>query len=602
MRLTTRLLLLTFLSVVLPMLFLSWYLKQEISDNIIKEKQDKLFGLARQLDLALPGTFNDILEASNLMQADRETKIQALNEALRETSDFVASGNLGVGVGYYCRDLDAIVTYSPSYQFQYTVGQSIFQGHKGYEVMQRGIALVQTGSLVRGNILNCMWPINRNGYTIGYIWANETVDMVDNQIEPIVKRLFVILAVICVFIYLSLTVSMKGLLDKILSIKKGLDNLFKEPGYHIPAVKGELSIIVNTVNSLVDNMNLMKSYNNIILESVHNGILAVSPSGTITWANRAFYELFPLYKNKLVEKDYKAVFSPKLKSLVSEIRGNGQKHDTVEFDDGGRVLELKSNEMQDDRGVNIGQVFVFRDLTTIRQYEKELREKERAASLGHMALSLVHEIKNPLTSVKGFAQLLKRMDKDQLKQSQYLDLIDRELNRVNKLLNEMLAYGASSRLDKKKENLAKLAEEALGRWQTVFGKFECRIIKDVHGSFDAWVDSYKLIQVLDNILKNAFEALSQKGFGKLAVLLKTKQDSVHIIVVDTGIGISTDNLKHIGEPLFSTKQGGNGFGLALSKKIVEAHGGFINIESIENYYTKISIVVPKDHKSGREMQ
>ncbi|GAB1432015.1 two-component system sensor histidine kinase AtoS [Spirochaetota bacterium] len=602
MRLTTRLLLLTFLSVVLPMLFLSWYLKQEISDNIIKEKQDKLFGLARQLDLALPGTFNDILEASNLMQADRETKIQALNEALRETSDFVASGNLGVGVGYYCRDLDAIVTYSPSYQFQYTVGQSIFQGHKGYEVMQRGIALVQTGSLVRGNILNCMWPINRNGYTIGYIWANETVDMVDNQIEPIVKRLFVILAVICVFIYLSLTVSMKGLLDKILSIKKGLDNLFKEPGYHIPAVKGELSIIVNTVNSLVDNMNLMKSYNNIILESVHNGILAVSPSGTITWANRAFYELFPWYKNKLVEKDYKAVFSPKLKSLVSEIRSNGQKHDTVEFDDGGRVLELKSNEMQDDRGVNIGQVFVFRDLTTIRQYEKELREKERAASLGHMALSLVHEIKNPLTSVKGFAQLLKRMDKDQLKQSHYLDLIDRELNRVNKLLNEMLAYGAGSRLDKKKENLAKLAEEALGRWQTVFGNIECRIIKEAHGSFDAWVDSYKLIQVLDNILKNAFEALNQKGFGKLAVLLKVKQDSVHIIVVDTGIGISADNLKHIGEPLFSTKQGGNGFGLALSKKIVEAHGGFINIESIENYYTKISIVVPKDHKSGREMQ
>lgn len=584
---------LAFLSVVVPMLVLSWFLKQEISENILKEKKDKLFGLARQLDIAFPGTFDDILEAENALSADRETKIHIINSKLRDISDFVASGNPGVGVGYYCKDLDAVVTYAPSSDFQHNVGQSIFPGHKGYEVMKTGMPMVQTGSLVRGNILNCMWPINRDGTTIGYIWSNETVDMIERQIAPIIKRVFLILAIICGLIYLSLTVSMKGLIDKILAIKKGIEILFYVPNHHIPEVKGELSIIVDTINNLVDNMNLIKCYNNIILESVLNGVLAISSSGTVTRANRAFYELFPRYKGGLLDCEFHSLFNTKITREMSGVLEKGQAIDAYEFEDEGKIFELRANPMFDEKGDRIGAVFVFRDMTTIRQYEKELHQKEREASLGQMALSVVHEIKNPMTSIKGFAQLLKRIGKDTDKQNLYLELIDKELNRVNRLLNEMLAYGAGSRLEKKNENLQKIIEECMRSWQANYNCIESGFIAEPLGVYNVMVDPYKILQVLDNILKNAFEAVKENGKGRVVVLLKEKLDFIRIIIVDSGIGIPSKNLMLIGEPLFSTKTGGNGFGLAISKKIIEAHHGILQIESIEKLYTKVIIDLPK---------
>ena len=293
MRLTTRLLILMFLSVIVPLVGMSLFLKDEITESILVEKRDKLFGLAIQLDTALEGTFDDILAEEGALGADRATKIAVLNSRLRAVTDFVASGNAGVGVGYYGRELDAVLTYGPSEQFQYTVGQSIFQGHKGYEVMAAGTPMVQTGSLVRGDILNCMWPINRGGRTIGYIWSNETLDMIGGQLEPIIRRVYLIQALIFFLIYVSLTMTMKSLLDKITSIRKGIEVLFKMPNYHIPQVTGELSSIVSTLNDLVDTTNLVKCYNKNILEGVMNGVLAISCSGTITRANKAFFEMFP---------------------------------------------------------------------------------------------------------------------------------------------------------------------------------------------------------------------------------------------------------------------------------------------------------------------
>lgn len=142
MKLATRLLILLFLSVLIPLVSLSFLLKQEITESILKEKEDKLFGLAKQLDNFLGGTFDDILREEGALDASRDRKIAILNKRLWSITDFVASGNRGVGVGYYNKALDAVITYGPSSEFQHTVGQSIFQGHQGYEVMATGKPMV----------------------------------------------------------------------------------------------------------------------------------------------------------------------------------------------------------------------------------------------------------------------------------------------------------------------------------------------------------------------------------------------------------------------------------------------------------------------------
>ncbi|HUW69464.1 MAG TPA: ATP-binding protein [bacterium] len=603
MRLTTRLLILMFLSVLVPLVGLSWFLKQEITENILKEKRDKLFGLARQLDGALEGTFDDILLKEHASASDRDTKIAILNSKLRGITDFVASGNDGVGVGYYSKDLDAVLTYGPSDQFQYMVGRSIFVGHKGYEVMATGKPMVQTGSLVRGDILNCMWPINRDGQTIGYIWSNETLDMIGQQLEPIIRRVFVILAIIFFLIYLSLTVTMKGLLDTVTSIRKGIEVLFHTPTYHIPQVPGELSAIVTTINDLVDTTNLMKCYNKNILESVTNGVLAISSPGIITRANKAFFEMFPGFTESSIDQPYRDVLEPEVAALVSAgLDGDGQAGGELSFR--GSTLEVHGSAMYDEAGARLGAVFVFRDITVMRRYEREIQEKERAAMLGEMALAVVHEVKNPMTSVKGFTQLLGRPDVDELKRAKYLHLIDDELNRVNRLLNEMLVYGGRSRLDPRRCDIAALVREAVERndWTQGGALEECRpLVRAIpDGDYAAEVDAFKLGQVLDNLLKNACDAVAAKGRGRIVVLIQDLGQAVAVRIVDSGIGIEPEVLPRIGNPLFSTKKTGNGFGIAISRKIVEAHGGSLFIDSVAGVYTKLSIFLPRGQKQKRE--
>ncbi|MBU0927280.1 MAG: hypothetical protein KKA67_06000 [Spirochaetes bacterium] len=594
MRLTTRLLIVMFLSVVVPMLGLSWFLKQEITENILIEKRDKLFGLARQLDAALEGNFDDILAEEGVSGADRETKIAVLNSRLRAVTDFVASGNAGVGVGYYGRELDAVLTYGPSEQFQYTVGQSIFEGHRGYEVMATGKPIVQTGTLVRGDILNCMWPVIRDGETIGYIWSNETLDKIGEQLEPIIRRVFMIQALIISLIYVSLTMTMKGLLDKILAIKRGIEVLFHMPSYHIPQVQGELSIIVTTINDLVDTTNLVKCYNKSILEGVMNGVLAISCSGVITRANKAFFEIFPEFGEGFIDSSYRDVLGPRIGAIVEKgLEGNGGAPG-AELEYEGKIIEVYGNAMFDETGSRLGAVFVFRDITTMRRYEREIQEKDRAAVLGEMALAVVHEVKNPMTSVKGFAQLLGRPGVDEEKRRKYLGLIDEDLNRVNRLLNEMLLYGGKSRLELRRADLRALVAEAVERndW-TPYGARPA-VFAERSGDYRAMVDAFKVGQVLDNVLKNACEAVASKGSGRVVALVKDRGEAVEIRVVDSGVGIPADALQRVGNPMFSTKKTGNGFGLAISRKIVESHGGGLFIDSAEGVYTAVSLSFPRE--------
>lgn len=605
MRLTTRLLLFVFLSVIVPMIGLSLFLKQEITESILGEKRDKLFGLARQLDKALTGSFDEILASEGALDYGREDKIAVLNARLRSITDFVASGNDGVGVGYYGRELDAVLTYGPSGEFQYMVGKSIFEGHQGYEVMASGKPMVQTGALVRGDILNCMWPISRDGLVIGYIWSNETLDKIGEQLDPIVRRMYLIDALIFFLIYVSVAMTMKGLLDRIVSIKKGIDVLFHMPNYHIPPVSGELSLIVNTINDLVDTTNIVKCYNKNILESVLNGVLAVSCSGEITRANKAFFELFPELDDSIIGGDYRRAFPPDMATVVAkglggDGSGNASSGGIAELKHDGKVIEVYGNTMFDETGSRLGAVFFYRDITVMRRYERELQEKDRAAALGEMALAVVHEVRNPMTSVKGFAQLLRRPDVDDDKRSRYLGLIDDELNRVNRLLNDMLVYGGRSRLELRRGNVLAVLRDAVERNDWSQYPIKPLVKADPDGEYMASMDAFKVGQVLDNILKNACEAVSARGTGRVVALVKDSGAAVEVRVVDSGTGVAPDVLPRLCTPMFSTRKSGNGFGLAISRKIMEAHGGGLFIDSVEGVYTAVRLVFQRDCRPEEE--
>ena len=185
-----------------------WYIVSYVNENIFYEqKRDSLLSVTRVLESQLVGGgYDEILTNAGLKDATREEQIAALNAALREITDDVARSSDGMGVGYYSRELDAILSYGPSANYQQTVGTPIGAEHPGRRVMATGNAEVTMGSMVRGNIMNAMLPIVRGGEVIGYIWANNLVsDLEKNlaQMAAIIRLLLVISYVFMLIIILT---------------------------------------------------------------------------------------------------------------------------------------------------------------------------------------------------------------------------------------------------------------------------------------------------------------------------------------------------------------------------------------------------------------
>ncbi|EGO62629.1 helix-turn-helix domain-containing protein [Acetonema longum] len=188
--LRSRLIFLTAIAVTLPLLGSEYYTTLHSEQALILEKQRKLFGITRVLDHYLQGDYQDLLQKYDKLSASREEQISFLNQRLRSYTDQVAASHPGVGVGYYSRDLDAIITYGPSDIYHDRVGTPISPSHEGRLVMQTGGERVQIGDLVRGPIMNAMLPIIRKESVVGYIWANELTADIQAEIDIMKKRVY----------------------------------------------------------------------------------------------------------------------------------------------------------------------------------------------------------------------------------------------------------------------------------------------------------------------------------------------------------------------------------------------------------------------------
>lgn len=588
---STKTLVLLFLSILLPLIALSSYLRNEVAQQVLSEKEDKLFGLARQLDTYLEGTFDDILIADGASDADRTTKIKILNAALRDITDFVVSGHPEVGVGYYHRELDAIITYGPSSEFSYHVGQSIEPGHQGLEVMETGYPIVQTGQLVRGNILNCMWPIERDGEVIGYIWANETVDRVQHQIRPIKNRVQAVSFVILIAIYISVIVSTHDLLEAVNHIRDGIDRLVESPSHRIAPVKGSLNGIVTKINDVLARASSLRVHNKHVLDSVANAVVVFDLQGNITTLNKAFYHIIDPTKGITTGQHVTCAFDAPIRDIVGRAMYERESFDNYEIRIGDKILEVSSNEVRDEDDTRIGVLFILRDVTILKRYEQKLKEKERSAALGELSLHVAHEVKNPLTSIKGFTQLLSRDSIPNSKRARYGEVVDSELNRINHLLEELLLYGGRTPLQWGDHDMSVLVREAVNRHAATHPSIRFKLFVEKDADTTAKVDRWKIVQVLDNLISNSIDAVEDRSVPTISVQVKEEFGEPIVIVNDNGSGMDEEQALHVFQPFFTTKPNGFGFGLAVCYRIVESHHGAISIRSRPGHFTSVRVAL-----------
>ena len=228
------------------------YVSQSAID---REKEEKLLSVAAYMDYRLgEQSYSDILEEMGAANASRDEQIAALNLALAERTDEVSYLFSGLGVGYYSLELDAILTYGPSESYSDMVGVSIGSDHPGRIVMRENQAMVKVGSMVRGNIMNAMHPIVRDGNVIGYAWANELVSAIQQQYIQFTGNFTVFLVIfyaiaLLVAIYLS-----RRMIRHIDTIVDGVKNMRSDLTTRIGDVGGELGEVASSLNQMAEDI------------------------------------------------------------------------------------------------------------------------------------------------------------------------------------------------------------------------------------------------------------------------------------------------------------------------------------------------------------
>ncbi|MDQ0199623.1 PAS domain-containing sensor histidine kinase [Neobacillus ginsengisoli] len=230
-----------------------------------------------------------------------------------------------------------------------------------------------------------------------------------------------------------------------------------------------------------------------------------------------------------------------------------------------------------------------RDVTTLRQTEERLRRTEKLSVVGELSASVAHEIRNPLTSLKGFVQILQVEDE---KHQYYYQIMLDELNRINHIVGELLLLAKPQHLKYIKADIQKILFDVISLLSTEASLYNVQINYSFPNK-ELWIECEpnQLKQLFINLIKNAIEA-SNKGGSIWITLGPLDTDRISITVKDNGCGISKERLTRIGEPFYSSKEKGTGLGLTVSFKIVESHNGTIQFDSEINQGTSVHIELP----------
>ena len=334
-----------------------------------------------------------------------------------------------------------------------------------------------------------------------------------------------------------------------------------------------------------------------VVENMPVGLVAVDEKKKIVSLNRAAEDI--LSGPEALGKPFPEVLPKEISDLSSQLsfaqRDVIADEITCRLADG-RVLSLDVtiSSLQDDDGRNTGHIILFRDMTEIQALKKEIETSRRLASLGRLAAGIAHEIRNPLSSIKGFATYFKERYKDNQDDRNTAEIMIKEVDRLNRVISQLLEFARPLALQKKRLPVQALVQHSLRMIEGQAASGGVTVSTDLDASLgEIDVDFDKMTQVLLNLYLNALEAMDQGGALSVSCSNDAVNLGVKITVTDTGSGIEKQNLEHIFDPYFTTKQTGTGLGLAIVHKIVEAHGGEVRVNSEKERGTTVTLLLPR---------
>ncbi len=347
-----------------------------------------------------------------------------------------------------------------------------------------------------------------------------------------------------------------------------------------------------------------------VIDSVGDGVVVLDEEGRLILINPAAEELIGVSRRQASGLHFSALFKGQelLTEMVVKTTESGMTisdHENIVLRKGSHLVPVSAttNPLLLASGERIGTILLLRDLTNIRELEEAIRQADRLSSLGALAAGLAHEIKNPLGGIKGAAQLLEMELAAGSEQREYIRVVLKEVQRVNRIVEELLELAAPRRLTLSKVNLHKVLGDIIILQK---GATEGRRVA-FQQQFDPSIppilaDEERLTQLFLNLIKNAVEAVGEDGVVRVSsrVLADYRMTQngerqlrlVAVEVADDGPGIRKEHLEHLFTPFYTTKSKGTGLGLAICQKIVAEHRGMIKVESEPGRGTTFTVMLP----------
>ncbi|HCD7551893.1 TPA: two-component system sensor histidine kinase AtoS [Citrobacter farmeri] len=589
-RLRNQMILMALLMVIVPTLSIGYIVETEGRSAVLSEKEKKLSAVVHLLDQALGARFDDFTALP------REDRIRALNAELGPITERITQAFPGVGAGYYNKALDAIITYAPSALYQNNVGVTIAADHPGREVMRSNAPVVFSGRQVRGDILNSMIPITRDGDVVGYIWANELTEDIQRQAWKMDMRIIAVLAAGLLCSLLLIVLFSRRLGANIDIITDGLSTLAQKTPAQLPNLPGELGQISRSVNALAQTLRETKTLNDLIIENAADGVIAIDRQGDVTTMNPAAEMITGYTLNELVGQPYATLFSdPHFASPVLDTLAHGTEHlaQEVSFPARDRTIELSvtTSRIHNPNGELIGALVIFSDLTARKETQRRLAQTERLATLGELMAGVAHEVRNPLTAIRGYVQIIRQQTSLPVHQ-EYLSVVLKEIDSINRVIQQLLDFSRPRQSQWQQVLLNSLIEETLILVQTSGVQARIAFNFEQDKELPAIVADRELLkQVILNILINAVQAINTCGEIRIRTLSYSATQQA-VIIEDNGCGIDIALQKKIFDPFFTTKASGTGLGLALSQRIINAHQGDIHVASMPGCGATFTLILP----------
>jgi two-component system sensor histidine kinase PilS (NtrC family) len=321
------------------------------------------------------------------------------------------------------------------------------------------------------------------------------------------------------------------------------------------------------------------------IRCLSSGLTTTTLDGSITSMNDAACEILGIKPPAPLGQRLDALI-PGMAAVMAEELSLGrvirQEVEAVHANGSPRCLGVSATPLSDHTGQTVGRVIHFQDLTELRSMEGAVRRSERLAGIGRLAANIAHEIRNPLASISGSVEVLRKQPGTDAEARQLIDIAVREVDRVNGLISGLLDYARPRTEDRQRLDLGEMITEIAKVFEQERRSAEVRIVVDAEPGVAIEGASGQLRQVLWNLLRNAVAAMPGGGRVGLSVSRRDRSNGnpeAVLSVSDTGIGIPPEDLEHIFEPFFSRRVDGTGLGLAITARIVEDHKGTIEVAS-----------------------